>query len=126
MASSTEGAFPRPQAFTEAEWRLLLTAVAGPLRDVYGEGPANVEALTGVPIMVADNRGKKQPMLVTVQVVVAGLAVFGRSNNPTLVNGLQHNFALVPTFRQVLMPGDRLFMTILGANTITVVHSVVI
>lgn len=125
--ASTEGAFPRPQAFTEAEWRLLLTAVAGPLRDVYGEGPANVVGATNTPIMIADNRGKTQPMLVTVQVISPTLVVFGRANNPTLLNGIQHNFPVSGlSFRQVLLPGNRLFATVLGAGTTFVVSSVVV
>ena len=126
MASSTEGGFPTSSRETEAEWRLLLTAVAGPFRNLYGEGPANVPALTGQPLMIADNRGKTQPMFVTVQVTVPGIVVFGRSNNPTIANGFQHNFALNLTFQQVLMPGDRLFATVLGAATTFVVTSVVL
>jgi len=126
MASSTEGGFPTPSRETAAEWRLLLTGVAGPFRNLYGEGPANVPAATGVPLMVADNRGKSQPMFVTVQVSIAALVVFGRSNNPTILNGFQHNFAVNLTFQQILMPGDRLFATVLGANTTFVVTSVVL
>jgi len=126
MASSTEGGFPSSSRATEAEWRQLLTAVVGPFRNLYGEGPANVAAATAVPIMVADNRGKTQPMLVTVQVSVPGIVVFGRSNNPTILNGFQHNFAVDLTFQQLLMPGDRLFATVLGAATTFVVTSVVV
>lgn len=126
MASSTEGAFPTSSRETQAEWRLLLTAVAGPFRHLHGEGPANVPALTAVPIMVADNRGKTQPMFVTVQVSVPGVVVFGRSNNPTIFNGFQHNFAVDLTFQQILMPGDRLFANVLGAATTFVVTSVVL
>lgn len=125
MASSTEGAFPKPEAITSAEWRLILTADAGPFRFIYGEGPANVAGATGVPVMVADNRGKEQPMFVTVQVAVPAIVVFGRANNPTILNGFQHNFAVDLTFSQILLPGDRLFATVLGAATTLIVHSVV-
>jgi hypothetical protein len=126
VGSSTEGAFPRPARETDAEWRLLLTAVAGRLRNVFGEGPANVPSATGVPIMVADNRGKSQPIHVTVQVAVAATVVFGRSANPTIANGIQHNFALETSFEQILMPGDRLFATVIGAGSFFIVSSVLV
>jgi hypothetical protein len=126
VGSSTEGAFPRPARETDAEWRLLLTAVAGRLRNVFGEGPNVVPSATGVPVMVGDNRGKTQPIHVTVQVAVAAIVVFGRSNNPTILNGIQHNFALDPSFEQVLMPGDRLFATVLGAGSSFIVSSVLV
>lgn len=126
MASSSGDGFPTPSRETEAEWRLLLTAVAGPFRNLYGEGPALTPAVTGTPIMVADNRGKTQPMFVTVQVSVPGIVVFGRANNPTILNGFQHNFAVDLTFQQILMPGDRLFATVLGAATSFVVTSTVL
>jgi hypothetical protein len=127
MASSTEGAFPQPARETEAEWRLLLTGVVGRDRTVYGEGPTPTAAIaTGASVLVAENVGRTQPVLVTVQATAPGLAAFGRNSGVTLVNGLAHDFASEITFRQILMPNDRLFIFNAGApNTFIVFKTVV-
>jgi hypothetical protein len=126
VASSTEGAFPRPVAITEAEWRSLLTAVVGPLRAIYGEGPQNVPVATGVVGRIAENTDKLQPVLVTVQVSIPIIVAFGRAQGVTLLNGLQHNFMVDLTFRQVLLPGDQLYALSFGVDTTFIVYKTLI
>lgn len=117
MATSSADGLPKPVAITEAEWRLILTADAGPFRIVYGEGPKTFAAPTGVAVMVADNSGRDQPAMVAVQVAAPSLVVFGRSSNVSLANGgFQHVFPTDgSTFFQILMPNERLFANAIGA-----------
>lgn len=128
MASGTEGAFPQPAAETQAEWRMLLTSVVGPDRAVFGNGPrVTAPIVTGTPTLIAENRSKDQPMMIIVQVtVVPAMAFFGRNSGVAQANGLFHSFLLEPTFKQVLMPNDQLWMTHTGALTQAVVFEVVV
>lgn len=128
MASSTEGAFPSPSRPTEAEWRLLLVGVVGERRTVYGEGPNPVPAATGEAVLVAENVGRTEPILVTVQNIgVPVLAAFGRNSGVSLATGLQHAFPADGTsFRQILMPNDRLFVFNAGALTTFAVFKTVV
>lgn len=128
MASGTEGAFPKPEAVTDAEWRMLLACVCGLDRAVFGNGPRVTPAIaTATPTLIAENRSKDQPMLIVVQVTIApALTFFGRNSSTGAANGFFHSFPLEPTFRQVLMPNDQLWMTHLGAVTQAVVFEVVV
>lgn len=127
MGASSGDGFPRPAAITQVEWRLLLTAMAGPLRSVFGEGPRVIPIATMVPIMATQNTGRDQPVLVVVQVVAPSLVVFGRSQGVTLENGVRHVFpADGSSFLQVLMPSERLFAIAIGAPGALLVSTTVV
>jgi hypothetical protein len=127
MATSSADGLPTPVAITEAEWRLLLTAVAGPLRQLYGEGPKTIPATTAQNVLVADNSGRDQPMFVTVQVGAPSLVVFSRQPNATIANGFQHAFPTDgSTFSQILMPNERLYANPLGAPSFFVIYGSIV
>lgn len=127
MASSSADAFPRPAQLSEIEWRLHLTAVAGPFREAHGDGPRQVTAPTGAAVRVALNRSADQPVLVTVRLGGAGfVAFFGRSPGVNASNGILHSFAVDPVFRAILMPSDELYLFQAGAPTPILVREVIV
>ena len=127
MGASSGDGFPKPAAETEAEWRQLLTAVVGPLRIIFGDGPRVVAIGTGAPVMAAQNTGRDQPTLVTVQVLAPSTVIFGRAQGVTALNGVQHAFpADGSSFQQLLMPSERLFAISPGAPLSLVVFQTVV
>lgn len=133
MSSSSADGFPKKVFESEAEWRLLLTAVAGPFRSCFGNGPTQVRIAPGPTVRAVIAKGatrhNKQPAYIRVQVAPgspAPVVVFSRNQNPTPDNGVVHDFGAEPVFEQIVMPSDQLYVLLLSLVPATLLSTEVV